>query len=147
MNRNSSFGHPQTVLSTAASISFNFFFSLASSSFSTSLSTLPEGRHQRQGGAAPLPIRLRPLQTPPPDTSEPQSPSSPEGLFILWIDSVCNWRIRRKERKELPWMAGAENSGREGSGALPMGHLAGKSVDESAQVAARCYKKDQNRIF
>lgn len=28
-----------------------------------------------------------------------------------------------------------------------MGHLAGKSVDESAQVDARCYKNGPNRIL
>lgn len=133
-------------LSTATNISSSFFFSLVASSFSTLLLTLPKGRHQRQGGAAPSTFKLWPLQTLPTYTSEQPSLSIPEGLFIPWTDSICNWQIGR-ERKELPRMAGAENSRRESSGALPMGHLAGKSVDESAQVAARSYKNDRNCIF
>lgn len=43
------------------------------------------------------------------DLREQPGLAIPKGLFIPWIDSVCNRQLRREERKELPRMAGAEN--------------------------------------
>ena len=43
------------------------------------------------------------------DLREQPGLAIPKGLFIPWIDAVCNRQLRREERKELPRMAGAEN--------------------------------------
>jgi hypothetical protein len=42
-------------------------------------------------------------------SSEQPSLSILEVSFVPWIDSIYNQQMRRKERKELPRMAGAES--------------------------------------